>query len=111
MDIVGVNWANDKRLLIRTRQPVEVPGRRVGYNRAGIGAAGKVKTYAWKLLSVGIDGGRWVELPSKNNITRFAFETYEQPCSVPGWCRAFPPRRTGLIEWLNSEETAPRCSR
>ena len=84
MDIVGVNWANDERLLIRTRQPVEVPGRRVGYNRAGIGAAGKVKTYAWKLLSVGIDGGRWVELPSKNNITRFAFETYVQ--------RLFSPR-------------------
>ena len=105
MDIVAVDWANDERLLIRTRQPVEVPGRRIGYNRAGIGAAGKVKTYAWKLLSVGIDGGRWVELPSKSNITRFAFETYVQ--------RLFSPRVVSrlakeedwvLIEWFNAEE-------
>ena len=44
MDIVRVDWANDRRLLIITRQPVEVPGRRVGYNRHSVGASGKVKT-------------------------------------------------------------------
>ena len=105
MDIVGVNWANDERLLIRTRQPVEVPGRRIGYNRAGIGAAGKVKTYAWKLLSVGIGGGRWVELPSKSNITRFAFETYVQRLFSPRVVSRLPAEEDWvLIEWFNAEE-------
>ena len=105
MDIVGVGWANDERLLIRTRQPVEVPGRRIGYNRAGIGAAGKVKTYAWKLLSVGIDGGRWVELPGKNNITRFAFETYVQRLFSPRVVSRLPSEEDWvLIEWFNAEE-------
>ena len=105
MDIVGVNWANDERLLIRTRQPVEVPGRRIGYNSAGIGAPGKVKTYAWKLLSVGLDGGRWVELPSKSNIARFAFETYVQRLFSPRVVSRLPAEEDQvLIEWFNAEE-------
>ena len=105
MDIVGVDWANDERLLIRTRQPVEVPGRRIGYNRAGIGTAGKVKIYAWKLLSVGIDGGRWIELPSKSNITRFAFETYVQRLFSPRVVDRLPAQDDWvLIEWFNAEE-------
>ena len=105
MDIIGVNWANDERLLIRTRQPVEVPGRRVGYNRAGIGGPGKVKTYAYKLLSVGIDGGPWVELPSKSNITRFAFETFVQRLFSPRVVSRLPAEEDWvLIEWFNSEE-------
>ena len=105
MDIIGVNWANDKRLLIRTRQPVEVPGRRIGYNTAGIGGPGKVKTYAYKLLSVGIDGGPWVELPSKSNITRFAFETFVQRLFSPRVISRLPAEQDWvLIEWYNSEE-------
>ncbi len=105
MDIVGVVWANDERLLIRTRQPVEVPGRRIGYNSAGIGGPGKVKTYAYKLLSVGIDGGRWVELPSKSNITRFAFETFVQRLFSPRIVSRLPAEEDWvLIEWFNSEE-------
>ena len=101
----AVDWANDERLLVRTRQPVEVPGRRIGYNSAGIGAAGKVKTFAWKLLSVGIDGGRWVELPSKSNITRFAFETYVQRLFSPRVVSRLPAEEDQvLIEWFNSEE-------
>ncbi len=105
MDIVGVNWANDERLLIRTRQPVEVPGRRSGYNSAGIGAPGKVKTFAWKLLSVGLDGGRWVELPSKSNIARFAFETYVQRLFSPRVVSRLPAEDDQvLIEWFNAEE-------
>ena len=105
MDIIGVNWANDKRLLIRTRQPVEVPGRRIGYNTAGIGGPGKVKTYAYKLLSVGIDGGPWVELPSKSNITRFAFETFVQRLFSPRVVSRLPAEEDWvLIEWFNSEE-------
>ena len=105
MDIVGVNWANDERLLIRARQPVEVPGRRIGYNSAGIGAPGKVKTYAWKLLSVGLDGGRWVELPSKSNIARFAFETYVQRLFSPRVVSRLPAEEDQvLIEWFNAEE-------
>ena len=105
MDIVGVNWANDKRLLIRTRQPVEVPGRRTGYNSAGIGGPGKVKTYAYKLLSVGIDGGPWIELPSKSNITRFAFETFVQRLFSPRVVSRLPSQEDWvLIEWFNAEE-------
>ncbi len=105
MDIVGVNWANNERLLIRTRQPVEVPGRRVGYNSAGIGGPGKVKTFAWKLLSVGLDGGRWVELPSKSNIARFAFETYVQRLFSPRVVSRLPAEDDQvLIEWFNAEE-------
>ena len=105
MDIIGVDWANDERLLVRTRQPVEVPGRRIGYNRAGIGAAGKVKTYAFKLLSVGLHGGRWVELPSKSNITRFAFETFVQRLFSPRVVSRLPTEPDWiLIEWFNAEE-------
>ncbi len=106
MDIVRVDWANDRRLLIITRQPVEVPGRRVGYNRHSVGASGKVKTYAWKLLSVGIDGGRWVELPSKSNITRFAFETYVQRLFRPRMISRLPKEEDWvLLEWANSEKS------
>ena len=102
---LGVYWANDQRLLLHTRQPVEVPGRRIGYNRAGIGAAGKVKTYAWKLLSVGIDGGRWVELPSKSNITRFAAETYAQRLFSPRIVSRLPAEKDWvLVVWFNSEQ-------
>ena len=105
MDIISVDWANDERLLVRTRQPVEVPGRRIGYNRAGIGAAGKVKTYAFKLLSVRLHGGRWVELPSKSNITRFAFETFVQRLFSPRVVSLLPTEPDWiLIEWFNAEE-------
>ena len=84
---------------------MEVPGRRIGYNRAGIGAAGKVKTYAWKLLSVGIDGGRWMELPGKSNIARFAFETYVQRLFSPRVVSRLPAEDDWvLIEWFNAEE-------
>ena len=105
MDIVGVNWANDERLLVRTRQPVEVPGRRVGYNTPGIGAPGRVKTYAYKLLSVGLDGGRWVELPSKTNIARFASETVVQRLFSPNVIHRLPEEEDWvMIEWLGSSD-------
>ena len=105
MDIVGVDWANDERLLIRTRQPIEVPGRRVGYNTAGIGAPGRVKTYAYKLLSVGLDGGRWVELPSKSNIARFASETVVQRLYSPNVIHRLPEEDDWvMIEWLGSQD-------
>ena len=103
---LGVYWANDERLLIHTRQPVEVPGRRVGYNTAGIGGAGKVKTYAYKLLSIGLNGGRWVELPSKSNITRFASETYAQRLYSPIVVNRLTDQKDWvLIEWFGSEES------
>ncbi len=102
----GIMWVNDERLLISTRQPVEVPGRRVGYNSAGIGLPGKVKTYAYKLLSVGLDGGRWVELPSKSNITRFASETFAQRLASPAVVGRLPEEDDWvLIEWFGSEES------
>lgn len=104
MDIVSVDWANDERLLIRTRQPVEVPGRRVAYNTAGIGNAGRVKTYAWKLLSVGLDGGEWVELPRKIGIARFASETANQRLASPRLVSRLPKEADRvMIEWLASD--------
>ena len=105
MDIIGINWANDERLLVRTRQPVEVPGRRVGYNSAGVGLPGRVKTYAYKLLSVGLDGGRWVELPSKSNIARFASETVVQRLASPNLVHRLPDEDDWvLIEWFGSND-------
>ena len=105
MDIIGINWANDERLLVRTRQPVEVPGRRVGYNSAGVGLPGRVKTYAYKLLSVGLDGGRWVELPSKSNIARFASETVVQRLASPNLVHRLPDEDDWvLIEWFGSDD-------
>ena len=105
MDIIGINWANDERLLVRTRQPVEVPGRRVGYNSAGVGLPGRVKTYAYKLLSVGLDGGRWVELPSKSNIARFASETVVQRLASPNLVHRLPNEDDWvLIEWFGSDD-------
>ena len=105
MDIIGVNWANNERLLVRTRQPVEVPGRRVAYNTAGIGLPGTVKTYAYKLLSVGIDGGRWVELPSKSNIARFASETVVQRLFSPNVVHRLPEEEDWvMIEWFGSHD-------
>ncbi len=112
MDIVGVNWANDERLLVRTRQPVEVPGRRIGYNTPGIGLTGRVKTYAWKLLSVGLDGGRWVELPSKSNIARFASETVVQRLASPGLVHRLPDEDDWvLIEWFGSDDVGTEIFR
>ena len=112
MDIVGISWANDERLLVRTRQPVEVPGRRIGYNTPGIGLAGRVKTYAWKLLSVGIEGGRWVELPSKSNIARFASETVVQRLGSPGLVHRLPDEDDWvLIEWFGSNDVGTEIFR
>ena len=112
MDIVGINWANDERLLVRTRQPVEVPGRRVGYASAGVGLPGKVKTYAYKLLSVGLDGGRWVELPSKSNIARFVSETVVQRLASPILVHRLPDEDDWvLIEWFGSEDVGTEIFR
>ncbi len=112
MDIVGVDWANDERLLVRTRQPVEVPGRRVAYNAAGVGAPGRVKTYAYKLLSVGLDGGPWVELPSKSNIARFASETVVQRLYSPNLVHRLPEQDDWvMIEWLGSDDVGTEVFR
>lgn len=112
MDIIGINWANDERLLVRTRQPVEVPGRRVGYASAGVGLPGRVKTYAYKLLSVGLDGGRWVELPSKSNIARFASETVVQRLASPILVHRLPDEDEWvLIEWFGSDDVGTEVFR
>lgn len=112
MDIIGINWVNDERLLVRTRQPVEVPGRRVGYASAGVGLPGRVKTYAYKLLSVGIDGGRWVELPSKSNIARFASETVVQRLASPNLVHRLPDEDDWvLIEWFGSDDVGTEVFR
>ena len=102
-DITGFDWANNERLLISTRQLVEVPGNRAGYNNPGIGAPGKVKTYAFKLLSVGLDGGRWIELPRKKEITRFASETFAARLNSPEVVSRLPDEKDWvLIEWRNA---------
>ena len=112
MNIIGINWANDQRLLVRTRQPVEVPGRRVGYNSAGVGLTGRVKTYAYKLLSVGLDGGRWIELPSKSNIARFASETVVQRLASPNLVHRLPDEDDWvLIEWFGSNDVGTEIFR
>ena len=112
MDIIGINWANDERLLVRTRQAVEVPGRRVGYNQPGIGRAGRVKTYAYKLLSVGLDGGRWVELPAKSNIARFVSETVVQRLASPYLVHRLPDEEDWvLIEWFGSNDVGTEIFR
>lgn len=112
MDIIGINWANDERLLVRTRQPVEVPGRRVGYASAGVGLPGRVKTYAYKLLSVGLDGGRWVELPSKSSIARFASETVVQRLASPILVHRLPDEDDWvLIEWFGSDDVGTEVFR
>ena len=112
MDIVGLDWANDERLLVRTRQPVEVPGRRVAYNTAGVGAPGRVKTYAYKLLSVGLDGGPWVELPAKSNIARFASETVVQRLYSPAVIHRLPKEDDWvMIEWLGSDDVGTEVFR
>jgi len=100
MDIQNFFWANDERLLIQTRQPVEVPGNRSGYNNPGILGAGKVKTYAYKLLSVGLDGGRWIELPRKASITRFAAETLLNRLNRPRVVSRLAEEKDWvLVEW------------
>ena len=105
MDIIGFSWANNERLLIQTRQPVEVPGRHVGYNTPGIGRPGKVKTWAYKLLSVGLKGGRWVELPSKP-IARFAAETFQNRLFSPRIVNGLPDEDDWVqVEWLNTAGT------
>ena len=77
----------------------------MGYNTAGIGAPGRVKTYAYKLLSVGLDGGRWVELPSKSNIARFASETVVQRLYSPNVIHRLPEEDDWvMIEWLGSQD-------
>ena len=112
MDIIGINWANDERLLVRTRQPVEVPGRRVGYASAGVGLPGRVKTYAYKLLSVGLDGGRWVELPSKSNIARFVSETVVQRLASPNVVHRLPDEDDWvLISWFGSNDVGTEIFR
>ncbi|MCE2390651.1 MAG: hypothetical protein J4G09_04130 [Proteobacteria bacterium] len=83
MDIMRVRWANDERLLLTVRQPVEIPGRRAGYASTSIGAPGRVKTYAYKLLSVGLEGGKFVELPRKGGIARSLSETFTNRLASP----------------------------
>lgn len=101
MNIVGFSWANDERLLIRTRQPVEIPGRIVAYRTVGFGAPGKVKTYAFKLLSVGIEpGSKFIELPRKSRITRFSSETFQDRLGSPALLHRLPKEEDWvLIQW------------
>lgn len=102
MDIVGVSWANDDYLLIRTRQLVEVPGGRAGYNTVGVGMAGRVKRYASKLLSVRRDGGPFIELPRKKEIARFGSEQRVQRFGTPDVaCTLRNENEWVLVEWLN----------
>jgi len=100
MDIQAVSWANDERLLIWARQPVEVPGNRIGYNTVGTGGAGKAKTYAHKLLSVGLDGSRWIELPRKSEIKRFATEIIQNRLARPNLVSRLPEEKDWvLVGW------------
>jgi len=100
MDIQAVSWANDERLLIWTRQPVEVSGNRIGYNTVGTGGAGKAKTYANKLLSVGLDGSRWIELPRKAEIKRFATEIVQNRLARPNLVSRLPEEKDWvLVGW------------
>ncbi len=106
MKITGYSWANDERLLVYAQQLVEIPGDRAGYATAAFGAPGRVKVTANKLLSVGLDGGPWIELPRKNEIARFASEVYQERLGRPSVVSRLSDEEDWvLVEWENASQT------